>query len=356
MPCQTQPHPTDVSPSEQTDGASAHKGSRRRRLWELPATSHDLLLALCFEPAHLQKLVETGLGRIHRRVCHLSGSGADILYGTVHDLGKRHALSETLDRALHTKAMSETRRLGPLRDAEALRQAWAEALAADDPASLLWPVLTHPLGADLQSCVLFEARHWVLSRARLGRTDRQLMLALQDAVVAARDECQALRQRALNQQATLARQLLAAQRELAELRGELMRERTAQRSMMQPLNTSGGPDQGRMTPGSPRSRPEATHPCLAPVVPSCAAKPSKQVPMVSSPTSSPSPAAGLAASVAGRRVLCVGGMPGAQARYRALVESAGAEFAYHDGGMETVHTGSSSSWVRPTSSSVRPAA
>ena len=56
--------------------------------------------------------------------------------------------------------------------------------------------------------------------------------------------------------------------------------------------------------------------------------------MVSSPTSSPSPAAGLAASVAGRRVLCVGGMPGAQARYRALVESAGAEFAYHDGGME----------------------
>ena len=36
----------------------------------------------------------------------------------------------------------------------------------------------------------------------------------------------------------------------------------------------------------------------------------------------------------GRRVLCVGGMPGAQDRYRRLVETAGARFDFHDGGLE----------------------
>ena len=40
----------------------------------------------------------------------------------------------------------------------------------------------------------------------------------------------------------------------------------------------------------------------------------------------------------GQRVLCVGGMSGAQARYRHIVESAGGRFEFHDGGIEhSVH-------------------
>ncbi len=43
-------------------------------------------------------------------------------------------------------------------------------------------------------------------------------------------------------------------------------------------------------------------------------------------------------AIFGRRVLCVGGMRGAQARYKRLLEGAGGSFAFHDGGVEdSVH-------------------
>jgi hypothetical protein len=41
-----------------------------------------------------------------------------------------------------------------------------------------------------------------------------------------------------------------------------------------------------------------------------------------------------APAISGQRVLCVGGMPGAQRRYQALVEAGGGRFAWHDGGLE----------------------
>ncbi len=86
-------------------------------------------------------------------------------YGTVHDLGTRHALSQTLDRALHARHATAVHWLAAVRDFDRLRQAWADALAAGDPAPALWAVLTHPMGPERQTGVLFEARHWAL-RAR----------------------------------------------------------------------------------------------------------------------------------------------------------------------------------------------
>jgi hypothetical protein len=51
-------------------------------------------------------------------------------------------------------------------------------------------------------------------------------------------------------------------------------------------------------------------------------------------TSLASSARGRTLDIEGRRVLCVGGMPGARQRYRAMLEAAGARFEYHDGGIE----------------------
>jgi hypothetical protein len=39
-------------------------------------------------------------------------------------------------------------------------------------------------------------------------------------------------------------------------------------------------------------------------------------------------------AVQGRKVLCVGGIPSARQRFRAMLEAAGARFDYHDGGIE----------------------
>lgn len=329
-----------------------------RRLWQLDASAHDLLLGLSFAPDSLRDLLARTLGRLHRARCVLNGSDADVLYSVVRDLKARNPLSEALHRALQQRHAVEAARWRRLRGAPALRQAWSTALAADGktpPVAALWALLTHPDGAELEQAVLYDARQRAWTLAQQAAQGWQRAAQAEQAAAGQRQQAEALQQRltALQQaQARLQQQLLVAQ---AEARGADRRAQAAERAAAgaTPLPVAAEPSH-RLVLAAALPSPAAGASAAVPtdgdrafdpganLGADAAHEPSPPAPALDAealalvaPTAAkgaPPPAA--APAVAGRRVLCVGGMPGTRQRYRALLEAAGARFEYHDGGLE----------------------
>jgi Uncharacterized protein conserved in bacteria (DUF2325) len=302
-------------PVVQTRHGPAHEchTPRRRRLWELPEAAHELLLGLGFPPDTLRAHVAHALGRV--KGCHyrLQGSDADVLFSAIRDLGQRNPLAEALQQRLDERHVLALQRWARLREPDALRAAWLQALASGEVAAALWALLTHRLGAELQADALVEARAWLLERAR-----RSVVQAAQDAsqhaaLDAARAQAAGLQLRLQKQQADGAAALDTLRRELAAALGEAARLRAQPRQPAPPA-----PRMESETPPRPAAAVAATPapPCAAPA---------------------PAPSATAAAAlpvVQGRHVLCVGGVKRAVARYRAHVEHLGGRFVHHDGGAE----------------------
>ena len=309
--------------------------SRKRRLWELSTSAHALLLAMALPPALLRSTVAKTIGRLHRATCRLAGSDADVLYSTVHDMAQRNALSEALHKLLDQRHARAVQRLHAVRDEQGLRAAWCAAAAAPDAADLpgqLWALLTHPRGAALEAAALRDAHHWTFAlahRALAAQADSTAQARQIETSKADLQRTQVALQQAQAQALTRASADALA---LAQLRGELARA-LAPVPCGAKVATTSGHDPNHVSIRSIRSigsirstakhsqalRPEPMHTSTLTAAPLQAPRPS---------TPPPPPA------IAGQRVLCVGGMPGAQSRYREIVESVGARFAFHDGGIE----------------------
>lgn len=195
----------------------------RRRLWQLPTQAHELLLALSFAPDALRREVARTMGQVHKGRCVLKGRDVDVLYSAVHDLATRNPLSEALHKRLEEKHALAVQRLAPQRDQPLLEAAWAQALADDTVPSMLWAVLTHPLGPDLEAAVLYDARHWIFTHARRSVGLRGAARQRQAELAEARLRADALQARLLTQQRQAAEAAERAQNEIARLHGELAR-------------------------------------------------------------------------------------------------------------------------------------
>jgi hypothetical protein len=295
----------------------------------LPTQAHELLLAMSFTPEALRREASRRLGQIHHGRCVLKGRDVDVLYSVVHDMVTRNPMSEAFHRLLEDKHAIAVRRLGTMREAAAVRSAWASALTDDTMPSALWAVLTHPPGESLESSVLYDARAWIFEHGRRGvamnHAQQQGELQLQQA----RQRADALQARLLAHQQEAIDQLGRAQSEIANLRGELARQRQAQVDAPMPAPQP-QPQPLRAEPRRPRRRPGA--------VPRMAASDPPPRP-IDAPSTAPVPGtrSTLAAdhlAVRGRRVLCVGGIQHAVARYRGRIEKLGGQFEHHDGGLE----------------------
>jgi hypothetical protein len=353
-----------------------------RRLWQLDPCAHDVLLASSFEPAQLRALLARVLGRMHRGRCVLRGSDADVLYSVVKDLGTRNPLSEALHQALQRRHAVELARWRRVRGEAALQHAWCEALAADDaapPAAALWALLTHPEGQPLETAALCEFRQRAWALAQQAMQGRQQAARAEAAMAEQRRLAESLQQRLLalqRENVQLQQRLKAAE---AQARGAAQRALAAEAALQsaqraRPQAAPAGAPEPRAVSGegaacaarppieaaaaSPPEtdasatplpwhdeakrperpeRPEQPERRLAAAGLQVGARP-RQAPAAAAGPSTPAtvdPVPPRAApAVAGRRVLCVGGMPGARQRYRSLVEAAGARFEYHDGGLE----------------------
>jgi len=305
---------------------------RRRRLWQLPAEHRAFVVGLGLPPATLRRTAEQALARLHRVRVALGGADADVLASVLCDLGSRNPVAEAVQAQLAQRHAAVLARVVALREPEALREAWRQALDGSDVPGTAWALLTHPLGATLDDGVLIDLRGWAFAQARAAHGRSTAEATLQQSLLQARAEADTLQLRLQHEQAAWAREREAQARELARLRGECAALRQAAASA--PVS---GPSAVALAPV------QAVSPLVPPVVP-----PRRVVPIAATPPAAPAPtaaqparpAAGAAPRAAcapvlqGRRILCVGGMPGAQDRYRRLVETAGAEFDFHDGGLE----------------------
>ncbi|MDZ7589387.1 MAG: DUF2325 domain-containing protein [Rubrivivax sp.] len=313
----------------------AARTGRRRRLWELPAAAHDLLLALSFDTETLRQETARAIGRLHKARCTVGGADVDVLYSIVNDLGRRNAVSEAFQRRLEAAHAATVRRWATLREAAALRQAWSEALQGQALAPSLWALLTHPGSPDLEAGALLDARAWVFRHARSALAARAATQAQSACTTALAAEVASLRKRLAAQQTTSQALLDDARQDAARLRGEVQRWRAACESHP-PAAASGRPAPVATAPGlGVPPRPAASTVAVAQVVPAAAPAPQACVSPPPTPGNAPPAATEPApAAVHGKQVLCVGGMQHAVARYRSHVERLGGRFEHHDGGVE----------------------
>jgi hypothetical protein len=320
----------------------------RRRLWQLPAELRALVVGLGLPPATLRRTVEQALARLHRVRVALGGADSDVLASVLCDLGSRNAVAEAVQAQLVQRHAAALARVAALREPEALREAWRQALAGGDVPGTAWALLTHLQGATLDDGLLIDLRGWAYAQARAQHERDAKEATLREALLQARADADTLRLRLQHEQAAWAREREAQALELARLRGECAALRQAAASASAPsapsdpvfwkglsVPLSAGPSAGPSE--GPSAVPVATGPRPARpparrVVPIVAAEPTSPGPTL--PLAGAAPPAAAAPSLQGRRVLCVGGMPGAQDRYRRLVETAGAQFDFHDGGLE----------------------
>ncbi len=310
-------------------GDARARAARRRRLWQLPTQAHELILAMSFTPDALRREAARKLGHIHKGHCVLKGRDVDVLYSVVHDMVTRNPLSEVFQKRLDDKHTLAVRRLGAMRDVEALQAAWSGALDDDTMPSALWALLTHPLGESLESAVLYDARAWVFAHGRRSVEMKHSQRQAENRVQEARLRADELQGRLQAQQQQAIETLGQAQAEIARLRGDLARLEQA-RAEAPKLS----PEPPRAVTRSKAPAAEATlqivlsAPPPLPVDPNCS----------SSGPSTPSVAVAEPLAVNGRRVLCVGGIQHAVARYRRRIEQLGGKFEHHDGGLEdSVH-------------------
>jgi hypothetical protein len=311
------------APVAATAVAAATPTGRRRRLWQLPTQAHELLLAMSFTPDALRREAARTLGRMHHGRCVLQGGDGDVLYSLVRDMVTRNPMSEALQKRLDERHALAVARLGRLRDAEAVQAAWARALDDDDMPASLWALLTHPLGDRLETAALYDARTWVFAHGRrsVALNDTQAQAAVREQ--AARQQADDLRMRLAAQQQQAAESLRRLQAEIARLNGELARCRPSARDTALPALAAGPGDVQE-----PRPVPAVTTGTLT--TPAQPATPATPVSLRSGP---PGPAS-QPITVHGRRVLCVGGIQHAVARYRGRIEKLGGHFEHHDGGLE----------------------
>jgi hypothetical protein len=304
---------------------------RRRRLWELPPPAQEVVVAMGLTPEGLQSAAEQALARVHGARCRLQGAPADVLYSVLHDLTQRNAMAEAVQRALDARHAVWLQRVARLRKAEPLQALWRQAHAAGEVPGALWALLTHAQGQALQEALLYDARGWVFDQARAAQATGQRAARETTLLEAQREALQALQLRLQALQAERDAGLRLLHAEHAALRGALAQAQDQLRALRHAqAQVQQQPDALAQTPTAlvTNRMPACAEPA-APTVPIALAPPAAAAAAAHEPPNPPAPP-----QLSGRRVLCVGGMPGAQSRYRRIVEAAGGRFEFHDGGLE----------------------
>lgn len=111
-------------------------GSRRRRLWNLPALCHCPVVGVCFSLPALRQLVNKALGG------KAVADDYDVHVGAVAQCTQRNRLSELLQKDLESRYASTVQGFRAARDTPAVADLWAAALRKADVAGAFWATLT----------------------------------------------------------------------------------------------------------------------------------------------------------------------------------------------------------------------
>ncbi|NDY91583.1 DUF2325 domain-containing protein [Ideonella livida] len=339
-------------------------GSRRRRLWELGPHAHCPVVGVCLPMGALRQLgLRHGLPR--------EASDYEIHVQANSLCRQRGPLAEAIQKALDQRFDLTLRQARALKTREELAEWWQQQVrqASAWPAAF-WSTLTHPrCDAALEELVL-QTVHMLQHQA--GATDRAdwaRLQALADENAVLTRALAAAQRRATEVSGQQTRRIEQLQAQAMQLRADILSRDTQIAALWDELR---GLEQAH--PGLPerqalaeevaqlrqraqdlqrqltrrddelaRARQRA-HEAWAELrqwraaQPEAAGASGAAGPAHASAPLGPHPAGAPAEDAAerleGRAVLCVGGRTGSVPDYRELVESSGARFLHHDGGVE----------------------
>ncbi len=334
---------TESAPPEH-DGAA----SRRRKLWEIEAEHHCIVIGTCISMPELR--------RFSRQAGIVEWSTAtdyELHRIAVTAARERGALSKLMHKGLERKFPLAVRRLEDSRNDEELRAAWKETLGRGELAGPLWALMTHPMTSAHTLVRATEELHMLSHQVgAASRADLQRLVQLEQENRALKEQLQRLGGRASAQLAekdVLIHTLEARAAEAAAARARCehvearlrefegsaaisdLRQRAheqARRAERAEARASELSEAAARCERLERALSDARHEARSAQSLLAALRAEDARPM------EPCPRASCPAELAGRCVLCVGGRAGLVEQYRVLVEHCRGEFAYHDGGLE----------------------
>jgi len=315
-------------------------GSRRRRLWELDSHAHCPVIGVCLPIATLRGVVDKVLAG------HALAEDYELHCGAIAECKRRSPIAEALQRELDRRCALALRQASAAKTTDALAEWWADACGRD-LAGALWAALTHPRCTPaLENRVLGDVhmlQHQVGVARRVDVQRFEALSAANDALTRELAEMQTRAQRAADEHA---RRSEVQQREIVQLRAQLISRDTTTAALREQLNAAtadGAPGckvslrdaerESQQRHALERALRKAQHELerqrqradefaaalaqrdVHPAAANDEPTPGEAVPRLSE-----------------RSVLCVGGRPASVPVYRELIERTGGRFMHHDGG------------------------
>lgn len=135
------------------------KGSRRRRLWELPYHCHCPVVGVCVPLGTLRQLVSKAMGG------QMFADDYEAHVGAVAECGRRNRLSEVLNNDLEQRYAGTIQKFRLAKTSVALAQFWLKAVAQGDVAGAFWAALSHPRCDDILQEMLCRDMHMLQHQA-----------------------------------------------------------------------------------------------------------------------------------------------------------------------------------------------
>jgi hypothetical protein len=342
------PSPTLLTlPVEEASSLPDARGSRRRRLWELPSQALCPVIGVCLPMPVLRRRIDKVLGG------SALANDYDLHCGAINECGSRSNVAEALQRELDQRYAIALRHAAQHKTTPALSRWWTAAQHSNDVAGGLWATLTHArCDTALQEQVLRDIHMLQHQVGAANRADLQQLETLVDENQVLGRELAQAQARSTRLLAERAAQIEGLQAEQLRLRGELMGRDTLMaglREEMQQLeaavpglrNRQEQAEQIRAQQGrihelerallaaqqqAERERRHADE----------ARQSLAQLRALAEPALEPELAA--MPELHERSVLCVGGRQAVVPVYRQLIERTGGRFLHHDGGEEDAVT------------------
>jgi hypothetical protein len=316
----------------------ALRSARRRRLWEISAKHHCVLLGAAFDARELRHMFRRG-GYADWQ----TASDYELHSSAVCFAKSRNDFSALAQRALEDRFRNAVARFAAARTPDDLLRLWQACTAEGEAVAAYWAALSHSeCDAELDERLSremhmvahdeFAARRAMLRRVRTLEERIGELIAKHATVQESADK---LRQ----ENRTLADAVHMAQASAREARSELARWQSG--DMASAMTARQGELEAALEVA--QSEAAAARRALrgaeqrlarleAPSRPAEEREQRRAVPDTrskSEPTPPPAPP-----NLDGRRVLCIGGKTSLMPQYRAVIEGARGDFAYHDGGIE----------------------
>lgn len=335
-----------LSASSEDQRAAPVRGSRRRKLWEIPHKFHCPVIGVCFGVQELRTLMA--------KVMVFPRDSSDFLLHTtaVGACENRSRLAELLQKALEKRCQTIVKRFAQAKTADALLDCWRAAAAhGNEIPAALWAAWTHPAcDAELEQLIygdIHMIQHQIGSSIRTDLTTlknlkqenqlwRQQLAAAQAEIEALRcnrvRETQGLEQRLGELQVELAGKdacIAKLNAELAKLRDSLpdLKDRQVLARRANDAEARASALVARVAEQQEeleRQQDLARH----------ANETIRHLLAAGDEIAGPPEPFDAPANLSGKCILCVGGRSGAVDAYRQIVEQRGGRFLHHDGGLE----------------------